>query len=124
MFNDALAEFVYTRTYSRWNEEQQRRETWEETGLDLRQVRYGLFRKLEPTLTKNGKKTLQFYLLDLRLLDNETYQEIKQTELGCISEYAPGKLEMDWVGYDYPGKHQFYYSQNLVLEQVAKIPNQ
>jgi ribonucleoside-triphosphate reductase len=31
MFKDALAEFVYTRTYSRWNEEQQRRETWEET---------------------------------------------------------------------------------------------
>jgi len=31
MFRDSLSEFVYTRTYSRWNEDQQRRETWEET---------------------------------------------------------------------------------------------
>jgi ribonucleoside-triphosphate reductase len=30
-FNDYLAEFVYTRTYARWNEEEGRRENWKET---------------------------------------------------------------------------------------------
>ncbi len=31
MFKNEAAKFVYTRTYSRWIEEKQRRETWEET---------------------------------------------------------------------------------------------
>lgn len=30
-FRNTLAEFVYTRTYSRWLEDEQRRETWDET---------------------------------------------------------------------------------------------
>ena len=30
-FNDDLANLVYHRTYSRWNEAEQRRETWPET---------------------------------------------------------------------------------------------
>ena len=31
VFENDLAEFVYMRTYSRWTDEKDRRETWEET---------------------------------------------------------------------------------------------
>lgn len=43
-FNTVLQEFVYIRTYSRWKEDEQRRETWEETVtryVDFMKKKYG-----------------------------------------------------------------------------------
>lgn len=64
-FPDALGEFIYYRTYSRWLPEEQRRETWIET-VD-RYIKY-MHENLGDKITNEKYKEIREYILNLKAM--------------------------------------------------------
>jgi len=96
-FPDALGEFIYYRTYSRWLPEEQRRETWIET-VD-RYINY-MRKNLGDKITKEKYKEIREYILNLKAMPSmrlvwsagEAAEATHVATYNC-SYIAPNKLK-------------------------------